>query len=58
MKKVKQLPPLPDKCPGKPNGARYREQYGVIVICRDETHHRLVFEALRDQGHDCRVVRV
>jgi hypothetical protein len=50
------LPPLPPGAPGRPKGFRYREQYGVIVVCRDEPHQRAVYEALRAAGHACRVV--
>ena len=34
----------------------YREQYGVIVLCDDEAHHRQVYEQLLAQGHRCKVV--
>jgi ParB-like chromosome segregation protein Spo0J len=37
-------------------GDGYQEQYGVIVICDDETNQREVYEALRDAGYNCRVV--
>ena len=56
-KKNDALPPLPSGSPGKPAADRYREQYAVIVLCRDEAHHQKVYEALRDQGYKCRVVR-
>lgn len=35
---------------------RYREQYGVIVICRDERHQRAVYELLHTAGMACKVV--
>lgn len=58
MKKGKtKLPPLPEKSPGIPKGTRYKEQFGVIVICRDEVHHREVFEGLSGQGYNCKAVR-
>ena len=41
------LPPLPPGTPGRPAKSRYREQYGVIVICPDERTQRTVFEGLR-----------
>ena len=45
------------KTPGK-NGFIYREQYGVIVICKDEKHQEMLFNKLKKQGHKCRVVTV
>lgn len=36
----------------------YKEQYGVIVIRRDERHQRVVYERLARQGLTCRVVVV
>lgn len=44
--------------PMGPGKYRYREQYAVTVICRDEAHQRKVYEALRKSGHKCRVVTV
>ena len=38
-----------------PDGA-YAEQYGVIVICRDEAHQQEVYEQLEAAGHNCKVV--
>lgn len=40
----------PTKTPGK-NGFKYREQFGVIVICKDERHQAEVFQNLKKQGH-------
>ena len=37
-------------------GCRYREQYGVIVICKDERHQKRVYEALLKQGYKLKVV--
>ena len=39
-----------------PGEGRYKEQYGVIVICEDEGHQERVYEELRDAGHEVRVV--
>ncbi|MGA3370686.1 MAG: hypothetical protein ABSC48_02880 [Terracidiphilus sp.] len=36
----------------KPEG-RYKEQYGVIVICEDETEQRMIYERLTEQGLKC-----
>lgn len=44
---------LPDV--GEPSGG-YKEQYGVIVICGDESEQQRVYETLRDEGYTCRVV--
>lgn len=38
------------------DGDDYAEQYGVIVICRDEAHQRAVYEQLQGEGLRCRVV--
>lgn len=35
---------------------KYKEQYGVIVTCRDERHQETVFNRLAEQGFDCKVV--
>lgn len=40
------------------NGFNYREQFGVIVMCRDEAEHRAVYERLKAEGYKCKVVRV
>lgn len=36
----------------------YAEQYGVTVLCEDEAHQAVTYEALRAQGYECRVVVV
>ena len=36
--------------------SKYKEQYGVIVICRDEAHQQEVFESLAGSGYEVRVV--
>ena len=35
---------------------RYKQQYGVICICKDESDQRKVYEQLTGQGLECRVV--
>lgn len=35
---------------------RYREQYGVIVVCIDEAEQQAVYEELRGRGWKLRVV--
>lgn len=39
-----------------PPESAYQEQYGVIVLCRDEAEQRKTYEALTAQGFTCRVV--
>ena len=39
-----------------PENGRYREQYGVIVICEDERHQEMVYEDLKEAGYEVRVV--
>lgn len=34
----------------------YKEQYGVIVICKDEAEQEKVYEELLNKGYECRVV--
>jgi hypothetical protein len=41
------LPRLPPGTPGRPEKPRYREQYGVVIICPDEPTQRVLFEGLR-----------
>ena len=36
--------------------SRYREQYGVIVICRDEKHQKRVYEDLKSKNYKIKVV--
>ena len=45
------------KTPGR-NGYRYRQQYGVIVICKNERHQARVYNVLRRRGFECKVVTV
>jgi len=39
-----------------PDEDRYKEQYGVIVICDDAEHQEIVYNALREAGYSVRVV--
>lgn len=55
--KAKQAPPLPAGAPGQ-NGYKYKEQFGVVVICRDEAEHKQIFERLAAQGYRVKAVRV
>jgi len=48
---------IPKKVPGR-NGFKYRQQYGVIVICDDERHQERVYNRLHARGLKCKVVAV
>jgi len=41
------LPPLPEGAPGRPKNERYREQYGVILVCPDEPVQKAIYEGLK-----------
>lgn len=43
--------------PGR-NGFRYREQFGLVVVCRDEPHQALLYGELTKAGHKVKVVCV
>lgn len=51
------LPPLDANAPGI-NGFRYKPQFGVVVVCKDEAEHKAVYERLRAEGYTCKAVRV
>lgn len=36
----------------------YKEQYGVIVICRDEKEQQEIYERLRAEGLTLKIVTV
>ncbi len=40
------------------NGFRYRQQFGVIVTCKNERHQRRVYNVLTRRGLSCKVVTV
>lgn len=48
-----ETPPAPDLVP---DSDRYREQYGVIIMCEDETHQERVYTDLTAAGHTCKIV--
>lgn len=47
----------PAKTPGR-NGYKYREQYGVIVICTDPAHQEAIYNRLKAEGLKLKVVAV
>ncbi|WP_173058515.1 hypothetical protein [Sulfurimicrobium lacus] len=40
------------------NGFKYREQYGVIILCDDAEAQERLFNQLKAQGYKLRVVTV
>jgi hypothetical protein len=48
---------LPAKQPGR-NGYKYKPQFGLVVVCRDEAEQQAAYQALRKQGYTLKVVCV
>lgn len=48
------LPPLPPRSPGRPAGSRYREQYGIVLVCPTEGDQEALYEALLILGR-CKI---
>lgn len=46
-------PPLLGK-----NGFKYKEQYGLIIVCKDTQHQEQLFNQLKSQGFKVKVVAV
>lgn len=42
--------------PNTETGFNYKEQYGVIVMCKDEREQEQIYNRLTDEGFDCKVV--
>jgi len=40
----------------EPAGDRYKEQYGVIIVCKTEADQKRVYGELQKSGYACRVV--
>lgn len=40
------------------SGFKYKEQYAVIVICKDEAEQQNVYERLHAEGYSLKVVAV
>jgi hypothetical protein len=43
---------------GKTKKFNYKEQYGVIVVCKSENEQKAIFEELRAKGLTLKVVTV
>ncbi|MGH8759129.1 MAG: hypothetical protein ACREVW_06395 [Burkholderiales bacterium] len=55
----------PGKAPAKPakaapgvNGYKYREQFGVVIVCKDAGHQQRLYAELQAAGHKVKVVCV
>jgi hypothetical protein len=48
---------LPDNAPGV-NNCTYRQQYGIVIICRDEADHLMTYKRITALGYMCKAVRV
>lgn len=46
------------KTPPGRNGYRYRQQFGLVIVCRDEAHQAKLYRDLMREGHALRVVVV
>lgn len=40
------------------DGISYTNQFSVVVICKDEDHQSVVYESLKNEGYDCKVLVV
>lgn len=45
------------KMPGI-NGFKYKEQYGVIILCKDAAEQQALFNKLKSEGYKLKVVTV
>jgi ParB-like chromosome segregation protein Spo0J len=44
--------------PSRETSFNYKEQYGVIVMCKDEQEQEAVYNRLAEEGYECKVVAV
>ena len=42
----------------KMSGFSYKTQFAVVVICKDEKEQERVYNELKEQGHNLKVVSV
>ena len=45
------------RTPGK-NGFKYQPQFGIIILCADETGQAWLYDRLKAQGYKLKVVMV
>lgn len=41
-----------------PNGFKYKEQYGVIILCKDADEQENLYNRLKSEGYKIKVVVV
>lgn len=51
-------PPPPAKAAPGVNGFNYREQFGVVVVCKDAARQEQLYAKLKAAGHNVKVVCV
>jgi predicted 3-demethylubiquinone-9 3-methyltransferase (glyoxalase superfamily) len=49
---------IKNRMEGKTKKFNYKEQYGVIVICKSENEQKAIFEELKEKGLTLKVVTV
>lgn len=52
----KQIKEMEDEETAKESSFNYKEQYGVIVMCKDEADQERIYNELNKMGYDCKVV--
>lgn len=54
---TQKMPPKPERRPGE-NGYKYRQQFGLVITCKDEVHQKATYNRLLKQGYTPKVVCV
>lgn len=49
--------PTPERRPGE-NGYKYRQQFGLVITCKDEAEQQKTFAKMTKQGYSPKVVCV
>ncbi len=55
-KLFKPLPFIVDTTEQAEFGIAYKQQYGVIIICKDEVNQEEIYKRMMDEGYECKVV--
>lgn len=51
-------PPKPAKAAPGVNGFKYREQFGIVIVCKDAAQQEQLYTELKAAGHKVKVVCV